>query len=393
MVSCLLLPQAARHVAKLETVSATCRLAQEEELQILETELVVKDDTCAAFDAKKHDPYSLALVKNRLHSLRAQVDAAAAAADGKLPLSGLSAKCWAPPREATTAWPFYQDNTVFGVTYDGMEEVMDGEGWETHKMGPEGAGSHAPPGGWLVVAVFHTLWSQECLDIMPSLQELVPMHPYVKFVGVRADCRGLQPVAKKLGVEDFPTIMLLRGGVDTNKLDKDAAVFAAVAAAASSPSLRGEKETKGETKEGGETKYNDDGKFDPDAAVDTSGWVIGGLRTIEKLTRLLQKYTTDDDKRCAQEWRRIVRQREADELGIALDEEESEDEFTGSMEWTWDPEQCGENMRIGVSGLAVQLSDGAEGEAGQVTWEYRNKGGSLQWSVLPNDIQMQVRRL
>ena len=48
-------------------------------------------------------------------------------------------------------------------------------------------------------------------------------------------------------------------------------------------------------------------------------------------------------------------------------------------------------MRIGVSGLAVQLSDGAEGEAGQVTWEYRNKGGSLQWSVLPNDIQIQVR--
>ena len=69
--------------------------------------------------------------------------------------------------------------------------------------------------------------------------------------------------------------------------------------------------------------------------MDTSGWVIGGLRTIEKLTRLLQKHATDDDKRCAQEWRRIVRQREADELGIALDEEESEDEFTGSMEWTY----------------------------------------------------------
>ena len=266
----------------------------------------------------------------------------------------------------------------YSFRYDGMEEVMDGEGWETHKMGPEGAGSHAPPGGWLVVAVFHTLWSQECLDILPSLQELVPMHPYVKFVGVRADCRGLQPVAKKLGVEDFPTIMLLRGGVDVNKLDKDAAVFAAVAAAAassSSSSLRGEKETKGETKEGGETKHNNDGgstldscstprcknteglkadetedgsplyctdcwlahdaDFDPEAAVDTSGWVIGGLRTIEKLTRLLQKHATDDDKRCAQEWRRIVRQREADELGIALDEEESEDEFTGSMEWTY----------------------------------------------------------
>ena len=59
---------AARHCVKLNHVAATCRLAQQEELQLLETDAVVyemDESICPAYDPRIHDPYSVTLVKNR----------------------------------------------------------------------------------------------------------------------------------------------------------------------------------------------------------------------------------------------------------------------------------------------------------------------------------------
>lgn len=60
----------AHYISKLPHVSATCRLSEREELQLLESDAAVKDDSSPNFSPQLHDQYSMALVKNRLHALQ-----------------------------------------------------------------------------------------------------------------------------------------------------------------------------------------------------------------------------------------------------------------------------------------------------------------------------------
>ena len=56
----------------------------------------------------------------------------------------------------------------------------------------------APPGGWLTLACFHVLWSSGSVKLMPRIADLVPMHPWVKFLNAKADCRGMDAIAKQV---------------------------------------------------------------------------------------------------------------------------------------------------------------------------------------------------
>ena len=95
--------QLAEYIRKLPHVSATCRLPTQEELQLLESDAVVLDENSSGYRQEIHDVYSLALVKNRLHQLRASL---IENEETKLCL------CFSPPREASTGWPWVRPSPL-----------------------------------------------------------------------------------------------------------------------------------------------------------------------------------------------------------------------------------------------------------------------------------------
>lgn len=111
--------QCARYIIKLSHVSASCRISLEEELQLLETEdAIAYEVTSPAYRALLHTPYVRALVRNRQQALSGSLN-------GKDKVS-----CYAPPRTPLTNWPYYVDNTVFGVVYEEMTEIKNVEEFE-----------------------------------------------------------------------------------------------------------------------------------------------------------------------------------------------------------------------------------------------------------------------
>lgn len=151
--------QCAAHIYKLDSISSFCRLSVHEELQILESDLIVKSTQSPNYDKKYHDEYSMALIFNRLNYLKAQVSNPDGAKD-------LEVLCTIPARSVGSKWPYYQDNTIFGERYERLQNISSIKGesgaWEYEMMG--GDQQDAPDGGWLVVAVFHTLWSADCVS-------------------------------------------------------------------------------------------------------------------------------------------------------------------------------------------------------------------------------------
>ena len=151
--------QSSYHILKLDSVSCFCRLSPREELQILESDLIVTSPQSPKYKKDVHDEYCMAVVFNRLNYLKAQVHNLDRSKEMEVP-------CTIPARSVGTNWPYYQDNTVFGERYEGLKEVTSIEGdngaWKYEMMG--GDEQDAPENGWLVVAVFHTLWSQSCVS-------------------------------------------------------------------------------------------------------------------------------------------------------------------------------------------------------------------------------------
>ena len=96
--------ECARHTVKLDSVSSSCRLAGQEELQLLESESVATSSTSKAYNKDLHDEYSMALCYNRQQYLRSFVKAVS----DKLDASTLETACRAPPRALSTNWPYYQ---------------------------------------------------------------------------------------------------------------------------------------------------------------------------------------------------------------------------------------------------------------------------------------------
>ncbi len=78
-----------------------------------------------------------------------------------------------------------------------MQDIGDAAEWAAARVGGEEA--QAPPKGWLVVAIFHTLWSKQSIKVMPLVAEVVPMfQDAASFVSVRADCQGMTLISKAM---------------------------------------------------------------------------------------------------------------------------------------------------------------------------------------------------
>lgn len=277
----------------------------------------------------------MTLCYNRLHQLRtllsqstAQTDAHAdphaqlslcSASDSDGSTDGESVECKAPYRLVSTNWPYYVDNTVFGENYVKIQEVLTSKGtdefsWQNLSRG--GDEQYAPPGGWLVVACFHTLWSTGSLKVMPNIAELAPLYQdSTTFISVRADSVDLIQTARTLNVKKFPTFVVLRGGNEVHRIE-------------------------------------------------------GSERVIEKIVGYLAKNVSGADKTSHQQ-RRLHRKMERDAANGGVVDEDEIDPLAErpQLDWTWDPEQCGENMCIEHDGMEVVMKE-KEDEWSKASWEW-----------------------
>lgn len=324
----------ASYISKLPHVSATCFICEQEELQLLSSESVVMDDQSPKYKPEVHDIYSMTLVKNRMHQLRTIL---AHGGSGEAP-------CFAPPRAPSSGWPWYQDNTVFGEQYNEAIDVKSVEDWATQiNISAQNTlrTSLAPPGGWLTVVMIHVLWSAESMKLMPRYTELVPMYPFVTFLSVRADIRGLDKVVKELGVEQFPSFLLMRNA-----------------------------------------------KLVPGTLI------TGQDRTLERLMRALSENVTEADRSAFTHY--LVKQRE--EAGGTAEDVEADNVETEVL-WTWDVDCCGPSIRVHEQGLAAELCNEDDDKGEPVVWEYQesqyDEYGSRQpaeWKAMPDDLLQELER-
>ena len=338
----------AAYIQKSSHVSATCRISLEEELQLLSSSEVVVDETSPKFKPDVYNPYLLVLVKNRLHTLRA-VLSSPCGAPGVNSVGGTVAcgargpvvevQCFVPPRALSDGWPWYQDNSVFGEEYNQAVEIHSAKEWQTflddgtlHKLAPAHMRQElAPPGGWLTVVMVHVLWSPCCIKLMPRYAELVPMHPSVTFLTMKGDLRGLDKMVKELKVEQFPTVLVMRGGKE----------------------LEGTRLT-------------------------------GQERLLERLMRTLGEHVTEHDRSAHVQLLARVRE----ESGVESDHEEPDDEE--ELVWVFDVECSGPSMRVSEQGLCVEHFEDDEQVAEPPIWEYRNDNddddGWGEWLQMPEDL-------
>ena len=312
-----------RYIVKLDSVSCCCRLPPQEELQLLESDLVVLTSSSPKYNKEIHDEYIMCLCYNRQQQLRSLLtnDSNNNDAEGGCTLKTMDVACRIPPRALSTNWPYYQDNTVFGENYMSMKEIISAdEGENSWRLEMKGGSDDidAPPEGWLVIACFHTLWSAGCIKIMPAVTELVPLYQDMStFLSVRADCQGMVSISKSLNITQFPTFLVLRGGVEIERLE-------------------------------------------------------GHERIIERLVRSLSSNLKESDKMCHAKRRHRIRLEKALELGLAPPAEEVEEK--GQLSWTWDNEQCGESLQIKGNGMLCILTDEDDDDDDKVQWEHSTNG-------------------
>ena len=95
----------------------------------------------------------------------------------------------------------------------------------------------------------------------------------------------------------------------------------------------------------------------------------GQERLVERIVRCLSNRVTVADKSAHVKHRHRLRLEKALEMGVELTEEEEVEEERGQLDWTFDPEACGESMEIENDGMLMVLSEDQDKEdEGQ--WEY-----------------------
>ena len=339
----------AAYIQKSSHVSATCRISLEEELQLLSSSEVIIDESSPKFKPDVYSQYLLVLVKNRLHALRALLSPPGASGI-RHPLAGIAtsrkrreeveAQCFVPPRALSDGWPWYQDNSVFGEEYNQAVEIHGAQEWQTFlddgsldKLAPVHLRQElAPPSGWLTVVMVHVLWSPCCIKLMPRYAELVPMHPSVTFLTLKGDLRGLDKLVKELRIEQFPTVLVMRGNKE----------------------LEGTRLT-------------------------------GQERLLERLMRTLGEHVTESDRSAHVQL--LMRVREA--TGAESDHEEPEDDDE-QLVWVFDVECSGPSMRVSEQGLCAEHVEDDEQVAEPPIWEYRNdnemEDGWGEWVQMPEDL-------
>ena len=114
--------ECARYVVKLDSVSSCCRLPPQEELQLLESDLMVLTTSHAKYKSEIHNEYVMALCFNRQQQLRSILS--------KSTSEIVEVACRLPPRAMSSNWPYYQDNSVFGENYMSMKEITSADDGE-----------------------------------------------------------------------------------------------------------------------------------------------------------------------------------------------------------------------------------------------------------------------
>ena len=352
----------ASYIQKSSHVSATCQISFEEELQLLSSSEVVIDESSPKFKPDTHEPYMLALVKNRLFYLKARASSirpgsgrensgtmTAWTASGVDVMEAVEAQCFAPPRAITDGWPYRVDNSIFGEEYSQAIEIQNVshfhafvDGGDMEKLAPSYLRKEvAPPGGWLSVILVHVLWSSQSIKLMPKYAELVPMYPFVTFLTIKGDMRGLDKIVKELKVEQFPTILIMRGGQE----------------------LEGTRITGGP----------------------------GQDRVLERLMRTLGEHVTDHDR--SAHVHLLARVRE--EAGVESDVEEEVDEDEELL-WVFDVECSGPGMRVSEQGLCAEHVEDDVQITEPPTWEYRNDeeedDGWGEWLQMPQDLSSELEK-
>ncbi|MGB1593584.1 MAG: hypothetical protein ACPIOQ_12605, partial [Promethearchaeia archaeon] len=352
----------ASYIQKSSHVSATCQISFEEELQLLSSSEVVTDESSPKFKPDTHEPYMLALVKNRLFYLKARASSirpgsgrensgtmTAWTASGVEVMEAVEAQCFAPPRAITDGWPYRVDNSIFGEEYSQAIEIQNVsqfhafvDGGDVETLAPSYLRKEvAPPGGWLSVIIVHVLWSSQSIKLMPKYAELVPMYPFVTFLTIKGDMRGLDKIVKELKVEQFPTILIMRGGQE----------------------LEGTRITGGP----------------------------GQDRVLERLMRTLGEHVTDHDR--SAHVHLLARVRE--EAGVESDVEEEVDEDEELL-WVFDVECSGPGMRVSEQGLCAEHVEDDVQITEPPTWEYRNDeeedDGWGEWLQMPQDLSSELEK-
>uniref|UniRef100_A0A6S8D826 ubiquitinyl hydrolase 1 n=1 Tax=Aureoumbra lagunensis TaxID=44058 RepID=A0A6S8D826_9STRA len=358
----------AKYIAKLDHVSATCRLPASHELRLLESEKIALDEDDPIYDPDLgHEPHALALNKNRRNALRAA-------------LQGEDrAECVVPPREKMneTPWPLYTDETCFGIAYSEMRDVSTvselsatlasrtpmSENTEhiDHKIDDNEMKSAVqskhddddmgtcpvPPGGWLSVITFSTTWSTTCASLLPSVSALAPSYPSIIFINVRVDADPLlHEHAILYGVEHFPSFVIKRGDTKVS--------FIAVSSSDESKALVNL------------INQIENHLTEHDIAAYTA-W--------RRRERFLVKQNTELDSNISgRQETRLEIIREEDDL---LDDEDEDD---GEVLWTWDVDAAAEGLRIEALGTAVTLPlNDDDLEDDKPVWEYTRDDGRADW--------------
>ena len=221
-----------------------------------------------------------------------------------------------------------------------MREIVsanDGDySWSSQKAGDEDD-PDIPEGGWLVIACFHTLWSTKSLKLIPVLNDIVPIfQDRATFLSVRADTQELSPISKSFNVQEFPTIIVFRGGVELDRVE-------------------------------------------------------GDDRTVERVIRAINIHVKAEDKMAHMKRRHRIKLEK--ELGMegsgGYDDVLDEPEERGQIEWTWDPENCAKDMNIQKDGMNVILKEEVS-FADRVVWE--RSVGRNKWAPLKPEYQIKLEK-
>ena len=127
----------------------------------------------------------------------------------------------------------------------------------------------------------------------------------VHFISVRADCIGLDKVARQLKIVKFPTILIFRGGLELERLE-------------------------------------------------------GDDRLGECLVSKLSKYVKESDKMSHSKHKHRLKIEKAALLGKEPPKEEVEEK--NNVDWTWDPEGCGSSIKIDQNGMRAYIFDDDEND-------------------------------
>ena len=193
-----------RLVVKMEHVSVECRVSREEELQLLSSDQMVMSSDNRFYKIGLHTLYRMTLVKNRLAVLAtiasyAQACAGGGTASGEIITA--KARCWVPTRAVTNSFIYYQDNTVFGETYNEVINVQSQE--HLAKLLAESQDASGELGGpMLTVLCFYVDWSPASLKQEMAIRDAAPSIPFVRFLAIKADHAFRSVVRDEYGVTE-----------------------------------------------------------------------------------------------------------------------------------------------------------------------------------------------